>query len=104
MLIMEKIGEAAEQDRFKDNTASDIPPENTKENINVNKSKHFLQETFTHKVSKEASKKKSRSTITTKKQLSDLLKKEGRISGAQAKHKNSLRISQLPSSLRGLEL
>lgn len=34
-----------------------------------------MMETFTHKVSKEPSKKKSHSTVTTKKQLSDLLKK-----------------------------
>lgn len=75
MNIMEKIAEAVEQDRFKEgNNASEPLEEKTKENENPNRSKHFMKETFTHKLSKEPSRKKGKSTITTKKQLSDLLK------------------------------
>lgn len=40
-----------------------------------------MVDTFTHKVSKEPLRKKAHSTVTTKKKLSDLLKKEGKSYG-----------------------
>jgi hypothetical protein len=36
-----------------------------------------LKETFSHKVSKEPSRKKARSTVTTAKQLTEIVRKEG---------------------------
>lgn len=50
MNIMEKIAEAVEQDRFKEGNIEH--EEKIKENENPNRSKHFMKETFTHKLSK----------------------------------------------------
>ncbi len=47
MAIMEKIGDAVEQDRFKESSPIEIESENTNPNPNPNmsqnKTKHFLQ-------------------------------------------------------------
>lgn len=63
---MEKIGEAAEQEKYQHSTAFDIQVERT-QSTELNKQKHFLEGTFCHNIRKEPTKKKTNSVIETKK-------------------------------------
>ena len=68
---MGKIGEAAENERYK-HSPSELDPPNTAENLCPNKPKHFLEETFNHRIGKQATNPKNKSVLEPNKHLNQM--------------------------------